>query len=299
MATVTNSSDRASINGKVTEKADGHPIAYAEVIVLKGNDILTGTTTNELGNYEIKNLPPDRYIIQAYILGFRRTQIDTTLAPKRYEFNFALESSDITLQGVTVTANIKTEQNITQKLEIVTNAPLFHTNTYHGAPTSLPSTIIQQSLPGAVQAPTGEVHIRGQHAEYSYDVDGLPVPETQSEGMTELFDPRVVDKISFLVGDLPAEYSDALAIIDVRTKIPATQFNASASGYTGSFNSSGENLSFNGHTGDFAYFFAGSGKLTDRRIDTPLPDIFHDHGEVLIRAWQDTIHYFSERYHRA
>lgn len=279
-AAPTDMSNRASISGKITEKADGHPIAYAEVIVLKQSNVITGTITDELGNYQIKNLPPDRYTIQAFILGFRKTQIDTTFLPRRYEINFALEASDITLEGVTVTAEAS-DQPHTQKLDIITNAPVFQEDTYHGAPTSLPSTIIQQSLPGAVQAPTGEVHIRGQHAEYSYDVDDLPVPETQSEGMTELFDPRVIDRISFLVGDLPAEYSDALAIIDVKTKIPATPFNASASGYAGSFNSSGQSLSLTAHTGDFAYFFAGSRKVTDRRIDTPLPDVFHDHGEDL------------------
>ena len=280
LAEPTDPPNRASIGGKITEKADGHPIAYADILVLRQNNLVTGTTTDELGNYLIKNLPPDRYTIQAYILGFNRSQIDTTLSAGRYEFDFALEASDITLGTVTVTAAANDQQH-QQKLNIVTNAPTFQENTDHVAPGSLPSTIIQQSLPGAVQAPTGEVHIRGQHAEYSYDVDGLPVPETQSEGMTELFDPKVIDRISFLVGDLPAQYSDALAIIDVRTRIPATPFNASASGYVGSFNSSGQSISLTAHTGDFAYFFAGSRKITNRRIDTPLPDVFHDHGEDL------------------
>ncbi len=279
-APVPEKSDRASISGKITEKADGHPIAYAEVAVMRENDVVTGTIADELGNYEIRNLIPGRYTIVAYIVGFKKSQTNTDLALGRNELNFALEASDITLEGVTVTAN---SQNKThkEKLDIITNALLFQENTYHAAPTSLPSTIIQQNIPGAVQAPTGEVHIRGQHAEYSYYVDGVPIPETQSEGMTELFDPRVVDRITFRVGDLPAEYGDALAVIDVKTKIPATKLHANASGYLGSFNSSGQSLSFNAHTGNFAYFFAGSRKVTDRRIDTPMPDIFHDHGQDL------------------
>jgi hypothetical protein len=273
--------DRVSVSGKITEKADGHPIAYAQVVVLKGNAVVTGAIADELGNYEIRNLYPGRYTVEAYLIGFHKSGIDTTLISGHYRLNFALESADITLQGVTVTANSEKEQSTTRKLDIVTDAPQFHTTTYHSAPTNLPSTIIQQNIPGAVQAPTGEVHIRGQHAEYSYNVDGLPVPETQSEGMEELFDPRVIDQISFLVGDLPAKYSDALAVIDVKTKIPATPLSATVSGYAGSFNSSGQSLSFTGHTGNFAYFFAGSRKITDRRIDTPLPDIFHDHGTDL------------------
>ncbi len=35
--------------------------------------------------------------------------------------------------------------------------------------------LIQQNLAGAAKAPTGEVHIRGQHGEFSYLVDGIPV----------------------------------------------------------------------------------------------------------------------------
>ncbi len=274
---------RAVITGKITEKKDGHPIAYAEVAVMHNDKVVTGTVADELGNYEIKNIPIGRYTIVAYVVGFRRTLVDTSLVSGDNRFDFALAASDITFNEVTVTANeqSRTENKAAGQLRTLTSAPVFQTSTFHGAPTSMPATIIQQSVPGAVQASTGSVHIQGQHAEYSYMVDGLPVPETQSEGMRELFDPRVVDRISFLVGHLPAEYSDALSIIDVKTKIPATPFSADASGYYGSFNSSGQNLSFLGHSGNFSYFFAGSRKTTDRRIDTPIPNIFHDHGTDL------------------
>ena len=275
---VSDRPDRAIVSGKITEKADGHPIAYAEVVVLRGNDVVTGTIANELGNYEIKNLLPGHYTVVAYIVGFKKSKTDVNLVPGRNELNFSLESTDITLEGVTVTAS-EQKKSREQKVDIITSSPVFKETTYHPAPSSLPSTILQQNIPGAVQAPTGEVHIRGQHAEYSYYVDGIPIPETQSEEMVELFDPRVIDRITFRIGDLPAEYGDALSVIDVKTKIPATPFQANVSSYAGSFNSSGQSISFTGHTGNFAYFLAGSRKLTDRRLDTQLPDIFHDHGE--------------------
>lgn len=275
---ITDRPDRAIVAGKITEKKDGHPIAYAEVAVLRDNNIITGTIANELGNYEIKNLLPGHYTIVAYIVGFKKSKSDVNLLPGRNEVNFSLEATDITLEGVTVTASEQKKLK-EQRVDIVTSSPIFKESTYHAAPSSLPSTILQQNIPGAVQAPTGEVHIRGQHAEYSYYVDGIPIPETQSEEMVELFDPRVIDRITFRIGDLPAEYGDALSVIDVKTRIPATPFQVNVSGYAGSFNSSGQSLSFTGHTGNFAYFFAGSRKVTDRRLDTQLPDIFHDHGE--------------------
>ncbi len=271
--------NRAVVRGKIIEKTDKQPIAYAEVAIMKGDKVITGTVGNEFGRYEIGNLPPGRYRVVAYIVGFRKEEADTALVAGDNELDFMLEPSDIEMEGVTVTANARKDHPSNKDLQLILTAPVFRTSTYHASPMATPSAIIQQSVPGAVQAPTGEVHIQGQHAEYSYYVDGIPIPETMSEGMTELFDPRVVDRISFLVGDLPAEYSDALSVIDVRTKIPATNFSANASGYVGSFNSSGQILSLAAHTGNFSYFFAGSRKVTDRRIDTPTPYIFHDHGQ--------------------
>lgn len=273
---------RAIIHGKITDRKDGHPLAYAEVAVMKGNSVVTGAVANELGTYSIRNILPGRYRIIAYILGYIRTEIDTVLRRGDNHLNFALTGDDIRMEGVTVTANQRhNAQKADHTLHMILSAPIFQTGTVHISPMSTPSAIIQQSVPGAVQAPTGEVHIQGQHAEYSYFVDGVPIPETMSEGMTELFDPRTVDRITFLVGDLPAEYSDALSVIDVRTKIPSRNFSAHASQYVGSFNSSGQSLSLAAHTGSFSYFAAGSRKVTDRRIDTPLPAIFHDHGTDL------------------
>ncbi len=270
---------RATIHGKITDKKDGQPLAYAEVAVMRNNSVITGTIANELGAYSIRNIPPGRYKIVAYLLGYARSQMDTLLKEGENHLDFALEGNDIQMEGVTVTASQRQDNATTShELHMILSAPVFQTGTVHISPMSTPSAIIQQSVPGAVQAPTGEVHIQGQHAEYSYYVDGVPIPETMSEGMTELFDPRTVDRISFLVGDLPAEYSDALSVIDVRTKIPSRDFSAHASQYVGSFNSSGQSLSLAAHTGNFSYFVAGSRKVTDRRIDTPLPAIFHDHG---------------------
>ena len=43
-------------------------------------------------------------------------------------------------------------------------------------------------------------------------------------------------------------------------------------------NMNGQSLSISDHTGKFGWFLSGSRQETDRRIDPPIPDIFHDHG---------------------
>ncbi len=82
-----------------------------------------------------------------------------------------------------------------------TGNQVFKQDNYHGAPTQTTSQIVQQSIAGAARAPTGEVHIRGQHAEYTYYIDGVPVPAGISGSLNELFDPDVVNEISFQTGD--------------------------------------------------------------------------------------------------
>src|SRR5207244_9261722 len=133
-----------------------------------------------------------------------------------------------------------------EAIEVVAAAPVavdtrtgdetFKADQFHGAPTVTTSQIIQQSIAGAVRAPTGEVHIRGQHAEYSYYVDGVPVPAGISGSVNELFDPQVVNSINFQTGGWDAEYGNKnTAIINVTTKIPAGGFHLAASGSAGSF----------------------------------------------------------------
>src|SRR5438046_10547819 len=81
-----------------------------------------------------------------------------------------------------------------------TGNQIFKQNDYHGAPTNTTSQILQQSIVGAARAPTGEVHIRGQHAEYTYYVDGVPVRAGIDVSLTELIAPHVVAQLGFQTG---------------------------------------------------------------------------------------------------
>ena len=132
-----------------------------------------------------------------------------------------------------------------------TGDQIFKQNDFHGAPTNTTSQILQQSIAGAVRAPTGEVHIRGQHAEYTYYVDGVPVPPGISGSLNELFDPSVVNQINFQTGGWDAEYGGRnAAVINVTTKVPTGGFHGSVSSYAGAFDRSSTSgpTSFNGQS---------------------------------------------------
>src|SRR5438128_116368 len=145
-----------------------------------------------------------------------------------------------------------------------TGNQIFKQNDYHGAPTNTTSQILQQSIVGAARAPTGEVHIRGQHAEYTYYVDGVPVPSGISGSLNELFDPQVVNQIDFQTGGWDAEYGNKnAAVVNVNTRIPTGGAHVDASGYGGSFNANGGALNLSTNAGKWGFFFSGARQSTD------------------------------------
>src|SRR2546429_3107606 len=168
---------------------------------------------------------------------------------------------------------------------------IFKQNDYHGAPTNTTSQILQQSIVGAARAPTGEVHIRGQHAEYTYYVDGLPVPAGISGSLNELFDPEVVNQIAFQTGGWDAEYGGTnAAVVNVTTRIPSGGFHLDASGYGGSFSANGQALNVSTNAGKVGLFFSGARQQTDMRRDAGAfdslpntPGNFHNDGTELFR----------------
>jgi len=158
-----------------------------------------------------------------------------------------------------------------------TGDQVFKQNDYHGAPTNTTSQILQQSIVGAARAPTGEVHIRGQHAEYTYYVDGVPVPSGISGSLNELFDPEVVNQIDFQTGGWDAEYGNKnAAIVNVTTRIPSGGLHLDASSYGGTFSANGQALNISTNADKWGFFFSAARQATDMRREPVAFDSLHD-----------------------
>src|SRR6202158_4271822 len=272
----------ADIAGTVTDSASGQPLASAEVSVMRGTEVVFNALTDAFGRYTAHNLALGSYRVAARFLGFRPQSKEVVVGetPGDIRVDFPLTPVAISLAGVTVTASAPLA------VDTRTGDQRFKQEQYHGAPTNTTSQILQQSIAGSVRAPTGEVHIRGQHAEYTYYVDGVPVPSGVSGSLNELFDPSVINEIDFKTGGWDAEYGNKIAaVVDISTRIPAGGFHYSASGYAGSFNTSGESLTASTNAGKVGYFFSGSHQATDMRREPLILDPrtnrvvnFHNHG---------------------
>ncbi|HTE44579.1 MAG TPA: carboxypeptidase-like regulatory domain-containing protein, partial [Gemmatimonadaceae bacterium] len=153
------------LTGVVTDSTNGQPLQSAEISVTRqGGGIVGNTTSDAFGRFTVHNLANGSYTIAVHLLGYRpitrQLAIDPTPASAR-RVNFAMKPIGLSLEAVQVTATVPIS------LDTRTGDQVFKQNDFHGAPTNTTSQILQQSIVGAARAPTGEVHIRGQHAEYT------------------------------------------------------------------------------------------------------------------------------------
>src|SRR5690348_16692689 len=261
------------IGGSVTDSATGTPLPGGEVRVVRDGNVVATATTDAFGRYTIHNLSAASYSVEVRYLGYRPETRDVVVGAtdQTSRIEFRLVPLPINLSAVEVTSTVPLA------VDTRTGDQIFKQNDYHGAPTNTTSQILQQSIVGAARAPTGEVHIRGQHAEYTYYVDGVPVPAGISGSLNELFDPQVVNQIDFQTGGWDAEYGNKnAAVVNVTTRIPSGGLHLDASGYGGSFSSNGQALNVSTNAGKFGFFFSGARQGTDMRREPLVFDTLHN-----------------------
>src|SRR5213595_300658 len=261
------------VGGAVADSTTSTPLPGGEVRIVRNGNTVAVATTDAFGRYVIHNVPAGSYTVEVRYLGYRsevrNVAIGATDALARADFR--LVPLPINLSAVEVASAVPLA------VDTRTGNQIFKQNDYHGAPTNTTSQILQQSIVGAVRAPTGEVHIRGQHAEYTYYVDGVPVPAGISGSLNELFDPQVVNQIDFQTGGWDAEYGNKnAAVVNVTTRIPSGGLHLDASGYGGSFTSNGQALNLSTNAGKVGLFFSGARQQTDMRREPVAFDSPHD-----------------------
>ncbi len=125
--------------------------------------------------------------------------------------------------------------------------------------------------PGVVQDSfaAGQLHVRGDHANLQYRVNGIVIPESVS-GFGAALDTRFADQISLLTGALPAQYGYRTAgVVDIRTKGTAANNGGSLDLTIGSHGHRETGLNVGGSTGGLSYFASGSYLSTHLGIENP------------------------------
>lgn len=108
-----------TITGKVVDKS-GQPISYATVTVKEGATVVTGSITDDSGDFEVKGLAPKNYDIEIQFIGYKpyNGKADLTTGQKSLSLNRITLADEATqLEGVEVVAERSTiEQKIDRKV---------------------------------------------------------------------------------------------------------------------------------------------------------------------------------------
>ncbi|HKR76194.1 MAG TPA: TonB-dependent receptor [Rhodanobacter sp.] len=147
-----------------------------------------------------------------------------------------------------------------------------------GASTPVNQVVLQ--APGVVQDSYGGLHVRGDHANLQYRINGVIVPESIS-GFGQTLDARTIQSMSLLDGALPAQYGlRTAAVVDITTRTGHDLGNGGSVGVTaGSFGTLNPNASIWGSGDRWSWYLTGNYLENDVGIENPTSSRkpIHDH----------------------
>jgi hypothetical protein len=240
------------------------------------------TVADAAGRFTLANVPFGTYVLTVSLAGFDN-------AEQVIEVRSSVPvARDVTLQigGVTETVNVSAD-SLLETSAVGSHVDLGAT-LIEQLPTATPSKSLSAMLlsaPGFIPSQNGRVHVRGSHGQIQYVVDGVPLTDEYTEAFANPLDPRYVKSAEVMTGGIPAEYGGKLAaVVDITSKSgldePRKAF-GNASLNVGRFGAVDGGVTVGGRiTSNVGYFLSGGGNRTDRYLDSPTTDNFHNEGHA-------------------
>ena len=147
-----------------------------------------------------------------------------------------------------------------------------------GNNTTLDKALLQ--FPGVHQdsAASGELHVRNEHANLQYRINGIMLPDGVG-GFGQILDTGIVGTMALLTGALPAQYGLRTAgVLDIQTKADAFDNTGKISVYGGSHQTITPFAEYGGTVGQTQYYASGRYVYNNLGIENPTPanEAIHD-----------------------
>jgi outer membrane receptor protein involved in Fe transport len=259
------------IQGTIKD-ALGRPISGASLILKAPDETVRGKTKSDAnGHFAFSNVKPGAYAVLADKSGFQTGSAIVTL-----------EAGTIATATITLAAKEALEVAVeAERLNEVRNSLspktggssyVFDQEDIHTLPqgenTSFNDVLLQ--APGVANDSYGQLHVRGDHANIQYRIDGIILPEGIT-GFGQTLDTRFISSIDLMTGALPAQYGLREAgVMEIQTKA-----NYEGGGYVdmygGSHDTFQPSVQYGGSDGKLNYFFSGSNLMDNLGIENPTP----------------------------
>jgi len=138
--------------------------------------------------------------------------------------------------------------------------------------TNAPINSVLLQAPGVAldSAVNGDIHVRNEHANVQYRINGIILPDGIS-GFGHVLDTGFVGSLALITGALPAQFGLRTAgIVDIQTKSGNALTQGGQIGiYGGSFDTITPSFEYGGRSGNTEYFFTGRGFTSNLGIQNP------------------------------
>jgi hypothetical protein len=119
-------------------------------------------------------------------------------------------------------------------------------------------------------AASGELHVRNEHANIQYRINGIMLPDGVG-AFGQILDTGIVGSLALLTGALPAQYGLRTAgVLDIQTKADAFNNTGSVSVYGGSHGTITPSFEYGGTVGQTQYFASSMSGSFRRSILCPV-----------------------------
>lgn len=270
---------RKTITGTVTD-ALGRPLAGAAIeLQNSAGRIVAKAQSDGAGRFTFAGVAPATYAILASKTSFKpATAIVNVAGQGAKPLTLALQS-EAALSMTVVAQRLNKARN---SLSPQTGGSVYHFSEKaiqelpEGNNTQLNQVLLQ--APGVVQDSFGQLHVRGDHANLQYRINGVQLPEGIT-GFGQVLSPRFARNISLLTGALPAQFGLRTAgIVDIQTKEGLLDNGGDVEFYGGQRSTIQPSFEYGGSEGKLNYFVTGQYASTSRGVEppTPGPSPIHD-----------------------
>ena len=271
------SASQGSVEGHVKDALDRPLADVALRLEAPGGHVAGRTQTDANGRFAFHAVDAGVYSVVGEKKGFETATAIVTVKSRE-----AARSELVLASTTPLDVNVVAQRLDQRRLSITPAIGVSHYDITqeaieaqpHGDNTPFNQVILRS--PGVANDSLGQLHVRGEHANLQYRINGILLPA----GLTTfapVLDTRIVSDASLLTGALPAQFGYRTAgVVDIQTKEGTLEPEASVGIYGGSDDWVQPSFEASGSSGIFNYFVTGNYLQNDRGVEPPTPNAIHD-----------------------